>query len=121
MDLSKIKGKIGEDKAVEHLIKNGYQILQRNWRYLKYEIDIICQNEEYIVFVEVKARSTKEFGNPEDFVSRRQQRQIIEAAHQYLIENDIEKEARFDVFSLIIAPNNRIELEHIQAAFTPTI
>jgi putative endonuclease len=121
MDLKKFKGNIGEEKAVQHLRDNGYLILQRNWRYLKYEIDIICENEEHIVFVEVKTRSTKEYGNPEDFVSRKQQRQIIEAAHHYLIENDIEKEARFDVFSLILNTDNTIELEHIPAAFTPTI
>jgi putative endonuclease len=69
----------------------------------------------------VKTRTTKEYGNPEEFVSRKQQRQIIEAAHQYLIENDIEKEARFDVFSLLLQPDSSVELEHISGAFTPTI
>jgi putative endonuclease len=121
MDLKKIKGNIGEEKAVHHLRELGFSILHRNWRYIKYEIDIICENEEWIVFVEVKTRSTKEYGNPEEFVSRKQQRQIIEAAHQYLIDNEIEKEARFDVFSLILYPDNTIELEHIPHAFTPTI
>lgn len=113
-------GKEGEDVACRYLEKEGYKIIERNWRYHRFEIDIIAENDEYIVFVEVKTRASNDWGNPEDFISKGQIKRIVAAADFYLQEYDIEKDARFDVVS-ILKNNNGFELEHIDDAFLPPL
>ena len=115
-----ILGKKGEELAKNYLEKNGFNILEENWRYLKAEIDIIAQKAGFIVFVEVKSRSTIDFGNPESFVSNKQQKLIINAAHEYISRNDIDFEARFDIISIIIS-GDKNKIEHIEDAFSPTL
>ncbi len=61
-------GKKGEELAVNHLEENGYEILERNWVFQKAEIDIIAQKDEVLAIVEVKTRSSLDFGSPQDFV-----------------------------------------------------
>lgn len=113
-------GKSGESSASTHLIKMGFKIIERNWRWRRKEIDIIAEYQEYIVFVEVKTRENNSFGNPEDFVSRKQQRHIIAAADAYITEKDIDKEARFDIIAIT---NNfgKEEILHIPDAFYPLL
>ena len=109
-------GKKGEDLAEDYLRKNGYQIIERNWSVEKYEIDIIASNTEFIVFVEVKTRTSNHWGNPEEAVSRTKIKRIVEAADFYLKEYDIETPARFDVIAIVI--NNKTkEIDHIEDAF----
>ncbi|MDR1881400.1 MAG: YraN family protein [Prevotella sp.] len=110
-------GKQGEDAAVRYLQRNGYEIIERNWVYEKYEIDIIARNKEYIVFVEVKTRSSDQWGNPEEAVSDGKIRRIVEAADFYLNEYDIDMPARFDVIAAIIRAGGTFETEHIDDAF----
>lgn len=110
-------GKNGEEYAVKYLKSAGYKILVRNWRWGKAEIDIIASVDEYIVFVEVKTRSSEDFGAPYEFVSNKQQKMIINAAHEYILKNDIDLEARFDIITLI--KNNKEKMEHIEGAFYP--
>lgn len=121
MDAKKEKGNKGEQLAVAHLVKNNYKILTTNWRFLKGEIDIVCENESNIVFVEVKTRGTIDFGNPEEFVSAKQQKQIVNTAHEYLIKNQIEKEARFDIVAIVLKENQTFEIEHLEDAFGATL
>ncbi len=121
MDIKKEKGNKGEQLAVGYLIKNGFTILFKNWRFLKGEIDIICEKNELIIFVEVKTRSSIDFGNPEEFVSRKQQKLIVNTAHEYLISHQVEKEARFDIISIVLKENNTFEIEHLEDAFGPTL
>ena len=64
-------GKIGEQLAIDYLLKNGYKIRERNYRYLKAEVDIIALKENTLVAVEVKTRTSNYFGNPEDFVTKK--------------------------------------------------
>lgn len=113
-------GKEGEDAACRYLEKQGYRIIERNWRHHRFEIDIVAENDEYIVFVEVKTRASDHWGNPEDFISKGQIKRIVAAANFYLQEYDIEKDARFDVFS-ILKNQNGLELEHIDDAFMPPL
>jgi putative endonuclease len=61
-------GKLGEELAVDFLQQNGYEILETNWVFQKAEIDIIAQKENILAVVEVKTRSSIEFGLPQDFV-----------------------------------------------------
>ena len=110
-------GKKGEQLAIELLRKKGCQIKAVNWRYQRFEIDIVAETDTEIIFVEVKSRGTSYFGNPEEFLSRGQQKRIIEAAHQYFEQNDIDKEGRFDVIS-VLRENGQLKVEHIDDAFS---
>ncbi len=110
-------GTRGEDEAVSFLIKNGYRIKERNWRFAKAEIDIIAENDEWLVMVEVKTRSNDAFGSPEVFVSKKQQGHLIRAANRYLDLYPTEKDTRFDIISIVIEP--KFLLEHIPEAFYP--
>lgn len=121
MSTKKVTGNFGEKAAIAFLLENDYQILATNWRYLKAEIDIIALKDDTLVFVEVKTRASSDYGNPEDFVSNRQQKMIINAAHEFIVKNNRNEEARFDVIS-IIAPENKVKsIEHLEGAFYPTL
>ena len=109
-------GRSGESRACTHLQSLGFTIRDTNWRYKRYEIDIVAENQDFIVFTEVKTRKSDAYGRPEDFVSRKQQRFIINAANEYLQMNNIEKEARFDIIAIT---DNQIE--HIPDAFYPIV
>ena len=110
-------GTRGEDEAVNFLIKNGYKIKERNWRFAKAEIDIIAENDEWLVMVEVKTRSNDAFGSPEEFVSKAKQKHLIRAANRYLELFPTDKDTRFDIISIVIEP--KFLLEHIPEAFYP--
>ena len=64
-------GEKGEEMAVLFLQKHGYEILERNWRYKKAEVDVIAQKKEVLAVIEVKTRSSNYFGNPQDFVNQK--------------------------------------------------
>ena len=110
-------GRFGEAHAVAYLKQNGYQILETNWRYLKAEIDIIAKQDQWICIIEVKTRSSTDFGRPEAFVHYKKQQLLIAAAHQYIVKNNIDAEVRFDIISVIIQ-TKCIDLEHLVGAFT---
>lgn len=110
----------GEKIAKKHLLEKGYDILQQNWRFKKYEVDIIASHNNLIIFVEVKARSTSDFGEPELFVTKKKQGFLVAAANEYLISNNIELESRFDIVS-VLQLNNSITVKHLEAAFYPSI
>jgi len=120
MEEKHILGKKGEKIAESYLLKNSYNIYEKNWWYLKGEIDIIAQKGDFIVFVEVKTRSTSDYGSPESFVSSKQQKMIINAAQEYIVRNNHDYEARFDIISIILIGNN-YEIDHIEDAFYPTL
>lgn len=109
-------GKRGEEAAVRYLQQKGYLILDRNWMNEKYEIDIIAQDDDYIVFVEVKTRSSNQWGNPEEAVSKGKIKRIVNAADFYLIDKDIDLPARFDIIS-VIWNGHKFEIDHIEDAF----
>ncbi len=95
------KGKAGEENALEVLKKNGYKIIERNYRCRYGEIDIIARDGETIVFVEVKTRSNSSFGPPKAGVDHKKQRHIIKTATEYLARCGLtDREARFDVVGI---------------------
>ncbi len=108
----------GEEAAVNYLTSKGHHVVERNWRCSGYEIDIISEDNEYIVFVEVKTRASTSWGNPEDFVGKQRMRRMIQAAGIYLKLNCIDKPARFDVVA-VMWNRQQLELEHIEDAFLP--
>jgi putative endonuclease len=110
-------GIYGEMLAQRHLVDNGFLIRQTNYRFLKYEIDIVAEKDGKIVVVEVKTRQTAEIGEPWMAVTRKKQRQIITCANHYIQSRDIDKEVRFDIVS-IVHNQFRTKLEHIEDAFS---
>ncbi len=113
-------GKSGESIASTHLINLGFKILERNWQFSHAEIDIIADNQEFIIFVEVKYRKSNTFGAPESFVSRKKQALIIRAANAYIRQKNVQTEARFDIIAITgMEPNQQID--HIPFAFYPTL
>ncbi|AWH84569.1 YraN family protein [Flavobacterium album] len=109
-------GKLGEDLAVEFLQKAGYTILQRNWVYQKAEIDIIACKSDVLAIVEVKTRSTLEFGLPQEFVKPAKIKLLVRAVDAFVEQNDIDGEVRFDIIS-IHKNNTAFEIEHLEDAF----
>ena len=110
-------GILGEQMAQKYLLKNGYKIRTVNYRFVKYEVDIIAEKEERIVVVEVKTRQTAEIGEPWMAVTRKKQRQIIATADHYMQSRDLPNEVRFDIIS-IVHNSFRSDLEHIPDAFS---
>jgi putative endonuclease len=94
-------GKAGEDRAVTALERRGYAILARRYRTRHGEIDIVARDGETLVFVEVKARATAEFGTAAEAVTERKQRKLIAMATDYLARNRVTNTAcRFDVVAI---------------------
>lgn len=110
---NKSRGKYGEDLAVSFLEKKGFEILERNYRYKRGEVDIIAMlNNELLVFFEVKIRKNNEFGEPETFVSNQQKRLIISGAEDYIFGINWHKDIRFDIVSI-----QDKKVTHIEDAF----
>ncbi len=95
------KGKAGEDLAALLLEKQGYKILQRNYRFDRGEIDIVAREGGELVFIEVKARHGDRFGTPEESVTPAKEEQLKKVAEGYLLERHLDNQAcRFDVVSI---------------------
>lgn len=110
-------GKKGEDLATEFLQKNGYEILNRNWTFQKAEIDIIAQKDQILAVIEVKTRSSTDFGLPQDFVKPKKIQSLVKAVNQYVILNDIDLEIRFDIIAIHKDFKQKFIIEHIEDAF----
>ncbi len=122
---TKAIGDLGEDLAAEYLEAKGYRILDRNYRFSREEIDLVCFEpyEDYtkggeLVFVEVKTRRSDAFGRPEESVDRLKQEAIFRTAEAYLHERKLEGSAcRFDVIAITIGKGVAPEIEHFDNAF----
>jgi putative endonuclease len=120
MSDKKESGDRGEEMAAAYLVEHGYTIVARNWRVLKLEVDIIARLGDLIVFAEVKARATREFGDPSSFVKKIKQQNLIRAANRYCILNNFHGEIRFDVIS-VFDYGTGAEVDHIEEAFYPLV
>lgn len=110
-------GKAGEDLATKYLIRDGYKIIERNWKHHKFELDIIAQKGGELIIIEVKTRKNELFARPQDAVNERKIRNIALAADQYIKMNERDMPVRFDIIS-ITGTGNDVHLEHIEDAFT---
>ena len=109
-------GKLGEEYAVVFLQKSGFEILETNWTFQKAEIDIIARKENVLAIVEVKTRSSIEFGLPQDFVKPKKIQLLVKAVNEYVITNDLEVTVRFDIIA-IHKKDNEFIIEHLEDAF----
>lgn len=111
-------GKLGEELAAHYLIGKGYEIVERNWRNVHKEIDIIARKDKELVIVEVKTRQSDEYGEPDAAVTRQKQKRLIAAANAYLFEKKLDLGTRFDVISIVFHDQAPI-INHIEDAFLP--
>ena len=103
--------------AREFLVKEGYTLLDTNWRYLSHEVDIIAKKGDILAFVEVKTRNSRFLGEPEIFVSRTQQRSYITVADAYVRQFNRTEEVRFDIISIVLNSKEH-SIKHIEGAFS---
>jgi len=113
-------GRKGESLAKTFLEGLGYEILDENWTHGKAEVDLIAYKDRVIIFTEVKTRTGNGFGEPEDFVDRRKQRLLADAADEYIYLMDHQGEVRFDIISVLFDRNENYTLKHIEDAFWPS-
>ena len=110
---TKETGQRGEDLACEYLVKNGYKIIGRNYRINFGEIDIICRDNNILVFVEVKAKKTLVFGTPEEMFTRGKYTKVKRMATVYLKGREVP--CRIDMVAVELAPDNRVlRLRHYE-------
>lgn len=109
-------GKFGEEMAVKFLQKNGYLILDINWTFQKAEIDIIAIKENTLAIVEVKTRSSLEFGLPQDFVKPKKIQLLVKAVDAYVNQKNLDLEVRFDIIA-IHKEGKSFVIEHLIDAF----
>lgn len=109
-------GKKGEQLAVDFLLKRGYNILERNYRFDKAEVDIIAKKDAVLAIIEVKTRSTSDFGDPQDFVKPKQIQRLVKAVDEYVKEHGLELEVRFDIMA-IVTKGKTYDIEHLENAF----
>lgn len=109
-----ILGKNGEDEAVKYLEKQGYTIIERNFMCKQGEIDIIALNEKYLVFVEIKSRTSNEFGLPSESVTERKKKHMIKAIQYYLYKRNLENvNIRIDVIEVYVK-DEKYTINHIK-------
>lgn len=110
------KGKEGEEMAADFLVAKGYEIVERNFRYKRLEIDLIVKKNNWLVFVEVKLRSSDAFGYPEEFVDYKKARNITDGAEQYTYEANWKGNVRYDIVSIRLL-KDKTEIIQIEDAF----
>lgn len=111
-------GNEGEAIARDHLLQQGYAILDTNWQFGHLEIDIIAMKDNQIVFVEVKTRSSSAVLEPQMAVNRQKQKNIIRAANSYILRNRYTLEARFDIITVVKNEKGTV-VEHLPDAYGP--
>jgi len=109
-------GKEGEKLATDFLIKKGYAIKQKNYRYLKSEIDIIAQKEDILAIVEVRARSNDKILPIAETITKKKIKLLVMGADHYVVHNKLDVEVRFDVIT-ILKNQFKCEIEHLESAF----
>lgn len=109
-------GKLGEDISTKYLEKHGFCIIERNFHSRYGEIDIICENSDYIVFVEVKTKKSSTYGCASERVDFHKRVKILKTIETYLYNNEVNKQPRIDVIEVILF-KNKFQINHIENAF----
>lgn len=119
MDKKHWLGHKGEAIAAQYLLEKGYEILERNWRLRKAEIDIICQKDDTLIFVEVKTKSYQYFGKPEESITQRKEELLVFGAFEYAHRRQHEGEIRFDIISILWDAHALPDIQHFQDVISP--
>ena len=112
-------GKKAENAACKYLTEHNYEILERNWRFRRAEVDIIAKDmdSDTLVFLEVKSRSYTNYGHPESAVMERQQKLITDAAAAYMEEVSYCWAVRYDIIGVEFDNEDRALIRHFTDAF----
>lgn len=114
-------GALGEKIAAEHLTGLGYVIRERNFRSREGEIDIIAEKDDFLVFIEVRTRTSSSFGTPEESVTTQKKERLLALAEAYMEDrDDLPPSWRIDVVALELGPKWEVSrLELIENAISP--
>ena len=110
-------GKEAEEMAVNYLVKNGYEILHCNWRYSRYEIDIIAKKNDLLKIVEVKSLQSSAIRYPEHSVTKKKFKDLLKAADEFLFRHRQYRHVQFDILSIIVSPHKPPEFFLIEDVF----
>ncbi len=102
--------------ATRFLMEKGYEIIERNYRYKRLEIDLIVKKDNWLIFVEVKLRSSDAYGYPEDFVDYKKAKNIVDGAEQYTYDKNWQGNVRYDIVSIRLL-RDKTEIVQIEDAF----
>lgn len=102
--------------AARFLIDKGFEIVERNYRYKRLEIDLIVKKDNWLIFVEVKLRSSDAYGYPEDFVDYKKAKNIVDGAEQYTYDKNWQGNVRYDIVSIRLQ-KDQTEIVLIEDAF----
>ncbi len=107
----------GEKLGATHLLTAGYMIMEKNWRYSHWEVDIIATKNDTLHFIEIKTRRSKKFGYPEEKVGKKKIENLINAAEQYLYLNPQWNRIQFDILSITITINEPVVFFFIEDVY----
>lgn len=107
-------GKWGENCAADFLQHKGYTIIERDWKSGHHDIDIIAKNEDTLVFIEVKTRRNRLFGNPEEAIDYKKRLNLLSAINHYVKSHRINVPVRFDIISIVGTIGSTPEIDHIK-------
>ena len=110
-------GNLAEELAASFLEGNGYKILVKNFRYQKGEIDIIAEFDNQIIIVEVKARGSDIFMEPQEAVTKKKIKSLVMVADFFMKDRDLKQEVRFDIIAVLPDEKGRLKITHLEDAF----
>lgn len=111
-------GRWGEQQAAQYLESHGYKVLDRNWRCLRGEIDLVAKEGDVLVFVEVKTRRGRDYGTPEEALTKVKAKRLLELGQRYMLERDLEDvEWRVDLVAVELDRQGKLlRFEHVPNA-----
>jgi putative endonuclease len=110
-------GKAGEEMAAEWLVQHGFQLISRNWKFARYEVDIIASREGVLHFIEVKSRHDDVFGKPEDWVNRKKGRHLLTAGVAFQDKYPDWKLVQYDILSILITQDGKRDFFFIEDVY----
>jgi len=113
-------GRLGEDIATAFLESKGYEILERNWRWLRIEVDIIVMKDNTLTVVEVKTRTSNQYGDPDYFDDDRKLAILLDAAAHYAEKISHTWSIGIDIVGILLHKDGSHSLKHIEDVYFPT-
>jgi putative endonuclease len=110
-------GKACEQMAAEWLVQHGFELISRNWKSARYEVDIIASRNQVLHFIEVKSRHDDLFGKPEDWVDRRKGNHLLAAGEAFQNKYPEWKQIQFDIISILLTPDGNRDFFFIEDVY----
>jgi putative endonuclease len=110
-------GNLAEELAATFLEDKGYKILVKNYRYQKGEIDIIAEFNNEIIIIEVKARGSDIFMEPQEAVTKKKIKSLVMVADYFMKDRDLKQDVRFDIIAVLPDEKGRLQITHLEDAF----